>query len=293
MAMKIEIVKPYGYCMGVSNAIDLAIKTRQKYQNRPVYVLGMLVHNDEALAKLANLGIKTLFEPRKSLVELTNQLTKDSVVILTAHGHAHEVEEALNERGITFIDATCPFVKKSHQDMIDAINEDRDILYLGKNGHPEAIAALSISSHIHLIEVNNPIIPNIECKNPLIISQTTFSRRDIKPIIDDIFKKYPNAEIKKIGICYASDQRQEALLSLDKDVDLIYVVGGKLSNNTKTLYRLALSNYPSAKVLMIENKDDINEKDLLGLNHIAISSGASTPMDVIEEIKAKLESINN
>ena len=291
--MKVTVLEPSGYCSGVERAMKLAIETKDKNPAEKVVVLGMLVHNQDSLKTLEKHGIKTIYKENCSYEQLANEIKEPSTVILTAHGHSKAVEEKLIKNGHKIVDATCPFVTQSHKDMIKAIKDDKDIFYLGKKNHPESIAALSISSRVHLIEVDNPNIPSIECKNPLIISQTTFSIRDIQPIIDSIKSQYPNSEIKKTGICYASDQRQEALLSLDKNVDLIYVVGGKLSNNTKTLYRLALSNYPNAKVLMIENKNDINEKDLIGLNHIAISSGASTPEGVILDIKARIESIND
>ena len=119
------------------------------------------------------------------------------------------------------------------------------------------------------------------------ISQTTLSKYEVKQINDAILKIYPDAEFLN-GICNASTKRQESLMNLDDEIDLIYIVGGLNSNNSKTLFNLASKLYPTKKILLIQNASEINKKDLKGLSHIAISSGASTPKEIINEIKEKL-----
>ena len=119
------------------------------------------------------------------------------------------------------------------------------------------------------------------------ISQTTLSKFEVEEINKKILEKHPNAKFLN-GICNASTKRQEALMNLSDDVDLIYVVGGANSNNSKTLFSLAKNLYPNKKVQLIQNADDIYKKDLYGLSKVVISSGASTPKEVINEIKSKL-----
>ena len=289
--MKIEILEPFGYCAGVERAMKMALEVKKAHQDQEVVVLGMLVHNADALNELSKAGITTIFDENKSLVELIDKVDNNTIVILTAHGHSMAVEEELNRRNIDFVDATCPFVTITENVIKKAVSENRDVLYLGKKNHPEANAALSISNKVHLIEPKNVHLKE-KYTNPLVISQTTFSESEIAQTISFIKDALKEVTVSE-SICQASTLRQNALKNLSKDVELIYVVGGKNSNNTKTLFEIASSTHPKAKVLMIENANDINKKDLLGLNYVAISSGASTPREITLEVENKIKSLLN
>lgn len=285
--MKVTVLEPSGYCVGVERAINLALKTREENPKKNVVILGMLVHNEDTLKVLENKGIKTVYKKDSSLEELINEINEPSIVILTAHGHSKRIEELLIKNGHTIVDATCPFVNKSMLDIENEIKKENDVFYIGVKNHPEANAALSLSKRVLLIDIKNVSIPNSITPTPAVITQTTLSEYEVKNITKQIKEKFPNAKILK-GICGASTARQSALLALEDDVDLIYVVGGKNSNNSKTLFNIAKEKYPNTKVLLIQNEKDIKEKDLIGLSHVVISSGASTPKQVIEEIKSKL-----
>lgn len=224
---------------------------------------------------------------------MSKQIKDKSIVILTAHGHPKAVANELNKRGLMVLDATCPFVNNSFSEMVESITKGHEVIYIGKKNHPEADAACSLSSKIHLIEIDQPLdLSAIKDKNPLVISQTTFSKSEVEATFQAIKKEIPGAMIHN-GVCHASTKRQEALLSLDNKVELIYIVGGKKSNNTKTLYRLALKHFPNSRILLVENANDVNKKDLIGLSYVAISSGASTPKEVVLEIKNKIESLSD
>ena len=290
--MKVILANPYGYCAGVANAISLAYKTKEQYPNSRIIILGMLIHNDDTLLELAKVGIETLYQKDKDLIDLIDDIKDGSIVILTAHGHSKAVEEKLKGRGLKFIDTTCPFVNLTFLEISKAISSGHEVIYIGKQNHPEANAALSISNRVHLLDVSTKKLPIIYDKAPLVINQTTFSHYEIENLILEIKNHYPDARIFK-SVCDASTRRQEALLHLDKNVELIYVVGGKKSNNAKTLFDMAVTNFPKAKVIAIQNENDINEKDLKGLNLVAISSGASTPKEISEAIKAKIELLCN
>lgn len=290
--MKVILAKPYGYCAGVANAISLAYKTKEEYPNSRIIILGMLIHNDDTLLELAKVGIETLYQKDKDLIDLIDDIKDGSIVILTAHGHSKAVEEKLKGRGLKFIDTTCPFVNLTFLEISKAISSGHEVIYIGKENHPEANAALSISNRVHLLDVSTKKLPIIYDKAPLVINQTTFSHYEIENLILEIKNHYPDAKIFK-SVCDASTRRQEALLHLDKNVELIYVVGGKRSNNAKTLFDMAVVNFPKTKVIAIQNENDINEKDLKGLNLVAISSGASTPKEISEAIKAKIELLCN
>ena len=282
--MKVSILEPSGYCVGVERAMKIAIETKQNNPSKSVVVLGMLVHNEDSLKELEKHGIKTIYKQNCSYEQLIDQILKPSIVILTAHGHSKSIEDKLIKNGHKIVDATCPFVKNS----FDEIKKAKDyVFYIGVKNHPEALAALSLSNKVILIDAKDAKIPVVECDSPLVISQTTLSKYEISHIYDEIKKNYANAKFLD-GICNASTKRQEALMNIPNDVDLIYVVGGTNSNNSKTLFSLAKKYYPNKMVLLVSNANDINKKDLFGLSHIAISSGASTPKEIINEIKDKL-----
>ena len=284
--MKVSVLEPSGYCVGVEHAMKVAIETKKKNPSRSVVVLGMLVHNEDSLKELEKHEIKTIYEQNCSLEQLIDKITEPSIVILTAHGHSKAVEEKLVSEGHEIVDATCPFVRQSFVSILKGIEDGNDVFYIGVKNHPEATAALSLSNKVHLIDIKDQKIPSIT-NSPLVISQTTLSKFEVQSIVPNILKAYPSAKVLD-GICNASTKRQEALMNLDEDVDLIYIVGGANSNNSKTLFNLASRLYPSKKVLLIQNAENINKKDRIGLSHIVISSGASTPKEVINEIKAKL-----
>ena len=285
--MKVTVLEPSGYCSGVERAMKMAIETKENNPDKNVVVLGMLVHNEDSIKTLEKHGINTIFDKNCSLEQLVDKISEPSVVILTAHGHAKSLEEKLIQKGHTIVDATCPFVSSSFIEIQKSLKKDSYVFYVGVKNHPEASAALSLSEKVLFIDYKDPKIPQVDCKSPLVISQTTLSQLEVLKIYMDIENAYPKAKISK-GICHASTSRQLALGKLDKDVDLIYVVGSVNSNNSKTLYSIAKGLYPDKKVLLIQNASEINKKDLLGLSHIAISSGASTPREVIEEIKSSL-----
>ena len=289
--MKIEILEPFGYCAGVERAMKMAFEVKKAHENKKVVVLGMLVHNADALSELSKAGIETIYDENKTLFELIDKVDNDSIVILTAHGHSKDVEDKLSHRGIEFVDATCPFVTLTENVIKKAVSENRDVLYLGKKNHPEANAALSISNKVHLIEPKNVHLEK-NYNHPLVISQTTFSESEIAQTISLIKDALKDVSVSE-SICQASTLRQNALKNLSKDVELIYVVGGTNSNNTKTLYEIASLSHPNTKVLMIENAQDINKKDLVGLNYIAISSGASTPREITLAVESQIKSLLN
>ena len=285
--MKVTVLEPSGYCSGVERAMKIAIETKKNNPSKSVVILGMLVHNEDSLKTLEKHDIKTIYKQNCSLEQLVDEISEPSIVVLTAHGHSKTVEEKLLKSGHQIVDATCPFVTNSFKEIEKSLIKDLNVFYIGVKNHPESTAALSLSKKVLLIDVKDPKIPSVKCDSPLVISQTTLSKFETECIYKQIQEVYPNAKFLD-GICNASTRRQESLMNLDEDVDLIYVVGGTNSNNSKTLLNLATKLYPNKKVLLIQNAQNINKKDLLGLSHIAISSGASTPKEVIEEIKATL-----
>lgn len=285
--MKVTILEPSGYCSGVEHAMNLAIQTKKENPSKSVVILGMLVHNKESLETLKKQGINTIYKENCSLEQLINLIKEPSIVILTAHGHSKTVEKALINNGHQIVDATCPFVKNSFNEISKAIKDGKTVFYIGVKNHPESTAALSISNKVHFIDAKYPEIPEKIKGEILVISQTTLSRFETQLIEKNIKDVYPNT-IFLNGICNASTKRQQSIINIKEEFDALFVVGGTNSNNSKTLFNLAKTTYKNKLVKLIENENEINKKDLLGLSHIVIASGASTPKEVIARIKTKL-----
>ena len=289
--MRVQIIKPYGFCVGVDEAIKLALNTKKNNPTKRVVVLGMLVHNNDALKTLNEGGVETLYIKEKSLEELAYLAPKEAIVVLSAHGHSQKIEDILNKRGISYIDATCPFVKNAQREIKEIVAKNKQIIYIGKKNHPEANAQLSISNNVFLYEDRKTFDFNqIEDESPFVIAQTTLLADDVEKEFEYIKTNIANAQFIK-GVCNASQARQDAINKLNDDIDALIIVGGKNSNNSKSLYIAALSKYKNKKVFFIENETELNKKDLSGLSNIAVASGTSTPDFVVKRIAKYLTSI--
>ena len=288
--MKVTILKPTGYCAGVNNAIRIAFKARQEHPILDVNVLGMLVHNQEVIALLEKNNIHTLVgnDPSK----LLESVKDGSVIVFTAHGHDEKLEEICHKKHLIIYDAVCGKVKYNLTFIKKAINDGHQVIYIGEENHPEAKAALSISDSVLFYDIKKDFdYQNCADKAPFVIDQTTLNILDIQTIYADIKKHLPNAKIED-EICSATRERQEALLRLEEDVDAIIVVGDQKSSNTKRLFEIAQRAHPDITVLMIDTLSSLNIDLIKNKKHIAISSGASTPLETIDVIASYLEKLN-
>jgi len=286
--MQVTKIRPQGFCKGVVRAIKIAEDTALQYPDTPIYILGMIVHNRFVVDSLDKLGIKTLNDKNKSRLELLDEI-ETGVVILTAHGTSDEVKIKAESKGLIVIDATCLDVEKTKLLIIDKLKNDFDIAYIGKQNHPEAEAMISIfPQRVHLISSYEDATNfNIQNDNIFITNQTTMSLLEVEDWIANIVERYPNAEIQQ-EICAATRMRQEAIMKLNDDFDAIFVVGDPNSNNTQKLADIA-KNICFEKVFTVESVADIQDMNLSGLNNVAITSGASTPTYLTDDIILYLE----
>ncbi|MBO4856673.1 MAG: 4-hydroxy-3-methylbut-2-enyl diphosphate reductase [Bacilli bacterium] len=278
--MKVEILKPKAYCAGVSNAIKLAYKAREENPNKKVYVLGMLVHNNFVVEELKKKDIQVALD--------INAIPNGEVIIFSAHGHKRELDEIAKQKNLIIYDSVCPKVLNNMKLIEDNVKADHYVIYIGQKGHPEAEACLSLYNKVILY--TNNILNNYHIENddsPLVINQTTLSILDIKSIHEEILRAIPKARIAN-EICGSTRLRQEAILSLDKDVDLIIVVGDNNSSNTKRLLEVAEASHPEVASLMIADASELDMRICANKNHIVISSGASTPEDIIDAVYNKI-----
>lgn len=281
--MQVALIKPQGFCSGVTKAVSIAKQAKKENPDKNVYILGMLAHNQTLIDDLTKEGLITLDD--KDEYKAIDLLTKGDVLIFTAHGHDEKVEKYAIEKGLIIYDATCFKVKSNLDKIKKEVNDDHQVIYIGQSGHKEAVAACSVSKNVSLYDtkllINYQLITD---KNPYVINQTTLNFYELSKYHEDILSHLPGARIEN-EICAATRLRQEAVKNIENDTDLIVVVGHQKSSNSNKLYEIAKSIHNSSTVIMINDLNDlINNYDIAGNKKAAIISGASTPQYVVDEI---------
>lgn len=286
--MEIISVVPKGYCQGVVRAIQLAKETAQKYPNKKITILGMLVHNQYVVDACKEIGIDYVEDTNKSRLELLDDI-HEGVVIFTAHGVSDTVKEKALQKGLICIDASCKDVVKTH-DIVKNHAQIGDVIYIGKKGHPESEATVQMANNVYLVTNENDIDALPSLHNVLVTNQTTLSIIDIQKIIEKIKVRFPNAIIQD-EICNATRIRQEAVLNL-KDIDCLIVVGDTKSNNTKQLLEIA-KNQGIPNTYLIDTVLSLKEEMVKNKNRIAVTSGSSTPNSITSQVIQFLEEYAN
>lgn len=277
--MIVNKIEPQGFCQGVKIAINTVKDALNK--EKKVYLLGEIIHNKDVIAKLDKIGAITIPTNNKTRLELLDSIDSGTI-IFSAHGVSPKVYEKAKNKGLNIIDATCPMVLKIHKNIVEKLENGYDVIYIGTNKHPECEGVLGISSSIHFISNVNEIeslnIPNTKI---YATNQTTLSIYDIKDIYSQLRNKYPNIIIDN-KICNATTIRQEAVKNQPK-ADLCIIVGDRMSSNTKKLVKVS-TEYTNIKTIQCENLSSLDKSYLEGVNIVNISSGASTPDEVVSEI---------
>lgn len=285
--MQIIKISPRGYCYGVVDAMVIARNAAlDKTLPRPIYILGMIVHNKHVTDAFAEDGIITLDGPnRKEILKKVDQGT----VIFTAHGVSPEVRELAKEKGLTTIDATCPDVTNTHDLISQKEKEGYDVIYIGKKGHPEPEGAVGVAPHIvHLVETIEDV-NELDVQNDKIIvtNQTTMSQWDVAAIMDRVKEKYPHSE-KHEEICQATQVRQEAVAEQAGDADVLIVVGDPMSNNSNRLAQVS-EEIAATKAYRVGDVSEIEIDWLKDAQTVAVTAGASTPTPIVREVIAFIE----
>lgn len=281
--MLVKAIVPRGYCKGVVRAIQIAKEST--ILQGPVYILGMIVHNQYIVNALKDLGVETIDKKGATRLELLDEIDSGTIII-TAHGAGDDVFQKAKEKELDVIDASCLDVIKTHTLIKDKLKQNYEILYIGKNGHPEAEGAISIDpTHIHLI-TNKKDIDNLDLSQSYVMTnQTTMSLYDVYDLCEYAKQVLPHIEIAK-ETCTATKIRQEAIKNIDDDVDIVFIVGDPHSNNTQKLASIAKEK---KEVYMIESVQDLDIPVLKGKKKAAVSSGASTPTFLTNQVISFLE----
>lgn len=273
--MEIIDIKPRGYCKGVIRAIILAKKARESYPQTPIHILGSLVHNYYIVEALKQRNIMTVNDPQKSRLQLLEEI-QNGIVIFSAHGVSDKVRERAKEKGLQVLDATCEDVSSTHDLIQSAINKGSQVIYVGKEKHPEALAVTESFDPIHFISNTQDVdLLNLDFNKPIMVTnQTTLSTLEIQQILNAIVAKYPHADVNN-EICFATRARQEAIIK-QQELDALIVVGDPTSNNTAMLAKIG-QNHGIQHIFKIESLHQLDISQLQDDWRIGITSGASTP----------------
>jgi 4-hydroxy-3-methylbut-2-enyl diphosphate reductase len=284
-AVHINLANPRGFCAGVDRAIDIVNRALDVF-GAPIYVRHEVVHN--------KFVVETLRDRGAVFVEELDEVPDDVIVIFSAHGVSQAVRQEADRRGLRVFDATCPLVTKVHMEVVRNSEEGAECVLIGHQGHPEVEGTMGQYDHsqggdIYLVE-NEADVAKLEVKNPNTLSfvtQTTLSMDDTAKVIDALRAKFPNITgPRKDDICYATQNRQDAVKQLALENDLVLVVGSPNSSNSNRLKELA--ERCGATSYLIDGAEDIRPEWLQDKKSIGITAGASAPEILVQAVIQRL-----
>lgn len=271
--MSIKIAKNSGFCFGVKRAIQMAMDSSQRCEN--IVTLGPIIHNPQVVEKLKSEGIESV----DSIHEINNRTT-----IIRSHGVKREVLESLKEQQVEIINATCPYVSKTQEYARQLSHEGYQLFIMGDRTHPEVIALESYADTNAIIVGSPKDIPAKKYPRIGLISQTTRSMEELTAIVSELLLHCNELRVMNT-ICNATSIRQQATLELAKESDLMIVVGGKNSSNTKMLANISQK---FIETLHIETAQELDVDMFKKIDRVGITAGASTPDWIILEVYQKI-----
>lgn len=282
--MKVLLAKKAGFCFGVEKAVELAMSTALKY-DKNIYTLGSIIHNNDVVERLK---LKNIYPIEMKDID---NLGKDAVIIIRSHGVGKEVYEILGKKGINIIDATCPFVTKIHMKVNKYSSLGYSIIIVGDKDHPEVIGINGWCENKAIITKDGDDLEDIPNKICL-VAQTTEKKINWDKVLTNV-SSCDREIISFNTICTATSERQIAADKLSKEADVMIVIGGKDSSNTKKLYKICKEN--CIRTYFVENSGEIPDEILKDkkINIIGVTAGASTPEWIIKEAITKMNEENN
>ena len=286
--MKIRLANPRGFCAGVDRAIDIVNRALDVF-GPPIYVRHEVVHNKYVVENLKQRG--AIF------VEELDQVPDDVIVIFSAHGVPQSVEIEAERRGLKVFDASCPLVKKVHMEVVRYSRSGKECVLIGHDGHPEVQGTMgqyddAKGGRMYLVETAEDVA-SLEVQDPehlAYVTQTTLSMNDTAVVIDALRQKFPNIQgPRKDDICYATQNRQDAVRELADECDIVLVVGSVNSSNSNRLRELA--ERTGACAYLVDGADDIEAHWLQGKQAIGITAGASAPEVLVQGVIRRLQEL--
>ena len=285
--LRILIAAPRGFCAGVERAIEIVERAIQRY-GAPVYVRHEIVHNRFVVDGLRAKGAV--------FVEELDEVPDGAPVIFSAHGVPKAVPAAATQRGLDWLDATCPLVSKVHREAERQVSAGRHILFVGHAGHPEVIGTFGQvpDGAMTLVETAEDVaaLPFTEDEPLAYLTQTTLSVDDTAAIIAAITARYPQVSAPKAeDICYATSNRQEAVKQIAPACDLVLVIGAPNSSNSMRLVEVAERMGTPAR--LIQRASDLETEWLVGIETLGLTAGASAPEELVREVIARLAEVRD
>lgn len=289
--MEIIRAKHMGFCFGVAGAIDICYKISKDEKNigKNIYILGMLVHNEHVVKNLEDQGFKVIEEI--DILQGKDPLKSGDIIIIRAHGTSEKIFQILNEKNVEIHDATCIFVTQIRKTLVEMEKKGYDILFIGDKNHPEVKGIISFGKRVTICEdleelQNTHIDRN---KEYCLLTQTTLNKKKLEKIKSYLENNYLNVKILD-KVCGATQVRQEAVEELAQKVDMLIVVGGKTSSNTKKLYEISSNLNPNT--YLIQDENDLKKEWFEGKEKIGITAGASTPEEIVIKIENQIRGIH-
>lgn len=279
--MQLYLANPRGFCAGVDRAIEIVDRAIELF-GAPIYVRHEVVHNKFVVENLRRKGAV--------FVDELDQVPSGATVIFSAHGVSREVQEHAKQRGLRVFDATCPLVTKVHMEVVRHNNHGTECILIGHAGHPEVEGTMGqVRGKIYLVESIKDV-ENLHVENEAdlaYVTQTTLSVDDTSVIIDALKKRFPAIKgPKRDDICYATQNRQDAVKNLAKICSVIFVVGSANSSNSNRLREVAATQ--GARAYMIDGVQDIQRQWLEGAEKIGVTAGASAPEVLVQDVVQRL-----
>lgn len=281
--MNIKKSKNLSYCFGIQNAIEKTIKCVNSVTgNRKIYMLGELAHNEEVIESLKRLGVQIVYN--------VEEVAKDSILIIRAHGTVMRTYDYISEKGIEIIDLTCPCIKSIQKKVIEMEKRGYTIVILGDEKHPEIESIASFVKNPYIIANQNDCVKleNVN-KKIYIVTQTTIVLEEILPIIQKITLMVKHFVFENT-ICLSTETRQKEIVELAQSYEMVLLVGSMRSNNTRNLYQI--SKKINKMSFLVQDSEHL-PIEIEKVNSIVIASGASTPYSVIEGIIDKISKNQN
>jgi 4-hydroxy-3-methylbut-2-enyl diphosphate reductase len=285
--MDILLANPRGFCAGVDRAIDIVERAIELF-GAPIYVRHEVVHNRHVVDRLRGLGAR--------FVEELDEVPQGATVIFSAHGVSSRVEEEARRRELAVFDATCPLVTKVHMEVARYARDALDVVLIGHSGHPEVEGTMgrfdaSLGGRTMLVE-SVADVRRLEVRDPerlALVTQTTLSVDDTSEIVRALRERFPKlATPRKEDICYATQNRQDAVKQLLERCDVLVVVGSRTSSNSNRLRELA--DRRGVPGYLIDGPDDLKREWLAGKRAIGVTAGASAPELLVEQVVERLRS---
>lgn len=275
--MEVTLAKSAGFCFGVKRAVDMVYEEAE--QGGKVYTFGPIIHNEEVVEDLKSKGVQVI-ESLEALKEI-----KDGTVIIRSHGVSKEIYDILEKQGVRIVDATCPFVKKIHNIVMEHTKQGENVVIIGNAKHPEVEGIKGWGKDnvivIETLEEAEKYIPE-KGRKTCIVSQTTFNYKKFKDLVEIISKKEYDI-IALNTICNATEVRQSEAMQLAKVSDAMIVIGGQSSSNTQKLFEICKKECKNT--YYIQTLVDLDMDLFQSYRSVGITAGASTPNNIIKEVQ--------